>query len=452
MASEEGMEGEALSLFDVVLTREQTPGEGLTESFRCRLRFGEAGAETSVSVVPITVVAGKLLAAVPFLTWHRTPSRRILPRGGLSRPVLVEVAVPLEAEEGGVEDQAGVSVKAWIGFLSEELALAGVVGDPEEDTEIAEFGEEVGLAVHLPESALLAIADEHFSFVTAESGAPEPHRKAERAGKPKDSYDVRIGKLEEAFAEVRESLVGLPDLVKTVRESVARKSGPGPSGPAKSGAVIYPGLDPSAVAAARAAGFPEDQLAKLAAAARKQPTLKEAPQRAQRPTNVLSESEEEDAAALGIGGDGEQLGSQPAVERAVVQLAKIVATMQKEKSGKSGLEGILEKAEGGGSADSSGVQGGGSRGKAGAFKKLKAALQENPEWLYSNVEALMDEDFMLVRAAPGVSHQPTTTRAWLEHRSKLLHFQSSVRAAWLIGGIHDALKGGEWQKLGRGQP
>ena len=443
MASEEGMEGEALSLFDVVLTREQTPGEGLTESFRCRLRFGEAGAETSVSVVPITVVAGKLLAAVPFLTWHRTPSRRILPRGGLSRPVLVEVAVPLEAEEGGVEDQAGVSVKAWIGFLSEELALAGVVGDPEEDTEIAEFGEEVGLAVHLPESALLAIADEHFSFVTAESGAPEPHRKAERAGKPKDSYDVRIGKLEEAFAEVQESLVGLPDLVKTVRESVARKSGPGPSGPAKSGAVIYPGLDPSAVAAARAAGFPEDQLAKLAAAAGKQPTLKEAPKRAQRPTNVLSESEEEeDAAALGIGGDGEQLGSQPAVERAVVQLAKIVATMQKEKSGKSGLEGILEKAEGGGSADSSGVQGGGSRGKAGAFKKLKAALQENPEWLYSNVEALMDEDFMLVRAAPGVSHQPTTTRAWLEHRSKLLHFQSSVRAAWLIGGIHDALKGG----------
>ena len=158
---------------------------------------------------------------------------------------------------------------------------------------------------------------------------------------------------------------------------------------------------------------------------------------------MLSESEEEeDATALGIGGDGEQLGSQPAVERAVVQLAKIVAIMQKEKSSKSGLEGILEKAEGGGSADSSGAQSGGSRGKAAAFKKLKAALQENPEWLYSNVEALMDEDFNLVRAAPGVSHQPTTTRAWLEHRSKLLHFQSSVRAAWLIGGIHDALKGG----------
>ena len=242
---------------------------------------------------------------------------------------------------------------------------------------------------------------------------------------------------------MRESLVGLPDLVKTVRQSMARNSGPGQTGPASPGAVIYPGLDPSAVAAARAAGFPEGQLAKLAAAAGKQPALKEAPKRAPKPRNVLSESEEEeDAAALGIGGDGEQLDSQPAVERAVVQLAKIVAIMQKEKSSKSGLEGILEKAEGGGGADPSGAQSGGSRGKAAAFKKLKAALQENPEWLYSNVEALMDEDFNLVRAAPGVSQQPTTTRAWLEHRSKLLYFQSSVRAAWLIGGIHDALKGG----------
>ena len=227
-------------------------------------------------------------------------------------------------------------------------------------------------------------------------------------------------------------MVGLPDLVKTVRQSVPQRSGPGPAGPAKSGAVVYPGLDPSAVAAARAAGFPGDQLAKLAAAAGKQPALKEAPKRAQRPRNVLSESEEEeDATALGIGGDGEQLGSQPAVERAVVQLAKIVAIMQKEKSSKSGLEGILEKAEGGGSADSSGAQSGGSRGKAAAFKKLKAALQENPEWLYSNVEALMDEDFNLVRAAPGVSHQPTTTRAWLgasEQAASLSEFSASSLA------------------------
>lgn len=233
-------------------------------------------------------------------------------------------------------------------------------------------------------------------------------------------------------------------MVKTVKASAVVHQSPKGAGPAKPGAVVYPGLDPAAVAAAGAAGFPEEQLAKLAAVAGKPPNLKEAPRKVQKPKNVLSESEaeEEDEAALGIGGEGGSADRPPAVERAVLQLAKIVSAMQKEKSSKSGLEGILEKAEGGGSGELGGVQAGGPRSKAAAFKKLKAALQENPEWLYSNVESLMDEDFTLVRAAPGASHQPTTTRAWLEHRSKLLHFQSSVRAAWLIAGIHDALKEG----------
>ena len=210
MASDDSVGGEALSLFDVVLTREQTPGEESPESFRCRLRFGEAGAETSVSVVPITVVAGKLLAAVPFLTRHKTPARRILLRSGLSRPVLVEFDVPVDTEDGA-EEPATVKVKAWIGFLSEELSMTGEVGDPEEDTVIAEFGEEAGLAVHLPEDALISLADEHFAFVTAESGAAGPRHSSGRHSsgrrqEHRDSYEARIEKLEAAFAEVRESL------------------------------------------------------------------------------------------------------------------------------------------------------------------------------------------------------------------------------------------------------
>eukprot|EP00438_Fugacium_kawagutii_P028867 Skav225489 [mRNA] locus=scaffold1360:5423:9203:- [translate_table: standard] len=352
----------------------------------CILRFGEAGAETSVSVIPIIVVSGKLLAAVPFLTWHKTPSKRILPRDGLSRPVLVEIAVAPQVAEG--DEPLEHIVKAWIGFLSGELAGSGVVGEPEEDTEIAEFGEELGLQLFLPEESLLSIADEHFAFVTAESG--------------------------EATASAAKKKRSKQDLGRTCSHS---------------GFV----------------GLPEEQLARLASLAGHQPPLREVPKKHAPATNVLSESEEEEeeAALLGIGGSGGQSGlAMPPVEKAVVDLAKIVKSLQKEKTKKNGLEAILDQVEGGGSMDASSSQGGASRGKAAAYKKLKSALQENPEWIYTNIEALMDEDFNQMRLAPGSHHQPTTSRAWVEHRSKLLHYQSSIRATWLLAGIHDALKAG----------
>lgn len=441
--AEAALDGEHLSLFDVVLTnRKQLDGFGPQST--CTLQFGEVGAETLVSVVPITVVSGKLLAAVLFLTWHKTPARRILPRDGLARPILVQVSVAPDISAGSAEAEE-VVVKAWIGFLSAELAATGTVGALEEEHEVACFGEEAGVRVQLPEEALVNIADEHFGFVTAESGAAgEVGVAASRAKKKSkdDPQEARLRMLEAAMEEIRSSLASL--------QPKANSSGAAAQ-PFRGSAVeslppplpVYPGLDASAVAAARAAGLPEDQLAKLAAAAGHKPALQEARKRMPQPTNVLSETEDEDKeAALGIGGEGEAGGAtQPVVERAVVQLAKIVKNMQKDKSTRSGLEGILDRAEGSSSIDSAGGQTSGTRGKAAAYKKLKAALQDNPEWLFTNVEALMDEDFMLVRAAPGSSHQPTTSRAWVEQRSKLLHFQSAIRATWLLAGIHDALKG-----------
>ena len=48
------------------------------------------GEPTSVACIAITEVEGRLLVAVPFATWHRVTSKRILPQRALSKPVVLE--------------------------------------------------------------------------------------------------------------------------------------------------------------------------------------------------------------------------------------------------------------------------------------------------------------------------------------------------------------------------
>ena len=58
---------------------------------------------------------------------------------------------------------------------------------------------------------------------------------------------------------------------------------------------LCPGLGPAVVAAARQSGFPEDQLQKLAALARKPVRMDDVPPKKPRQRGVLSESEEDEA-------------------------------------------------------------------------------------------------------------------------------------------------------------
>ena len=136
----------------------------------------------------------------------------------------------------------------------------------------------------------------------------------------------------------------------------------------------------------------------------------------------------------------------PPVERAVVQLTKLVANLAKSKQNKGGLEGILERLETSGAAESSSGTQTSSRSKAAAYKKLTETLVKNPEWIWANIEGPMEEDFNLAKTGPGMSAAPVNSRSWLEHRSKLPHYPSSIRAAWIISGIHDALRKGKQEE------
>ena len=56
------------------------------------------------------------------------------------------------------------------------------------------------------------------------------------------------------------------------------------------------------------------------------------------------------------------------------------------------------------------------------------------------IEEAIDEDFLQVKNSPGVSAQDFSTRAWVEHRSKLQHYPQTIRMAWILAGAHDAMR------------
>jgi hypothetical protein len=436
--AEVGEAVEGRSLADLCVAG-QTSGEIHPDTHRCRLNFlSPEGADVSVAFVPIVHVEGKLLVAVPFVAWHRTASRRLLPKGALSKPVPVEVSGTL-VEEAAEEESIDITTKAWVGFLSAELLQAAVIGEPEEGAITAEFGEELEVRVQLSALVLVAIADEHFSFVSAQSGAASVAASPSLRSAAGGRLEERLEKLETAFQEVRGSLGGLSEVVSFVRK---QKSKGGDAGAAakKQEPNLCPGLDPAVVAAARQSGFPEDQLQKLAALARKPVRMDDVPPKKPRQRGVLSESEEDEADLEGE--DQEATAEGPPIERAILQLTKVVKTLAKSKQGRAGLDGILDRAEGGAAVDapSSSNSQGSSRSKAAAYKKLKSALKENPDWLWESVESQMAEDFTTLKSGPGLEQLPVTSRSWLEHRSRLLNFPTSIRAAWLIAGIHDCLR------------
>ncbi len=158
--------------------------------------------------------------------------------------------------------------------------------------------------------------------------------------------------------------------------------------------------------------------------------------------SVLSESEEEEEEEYIEEAEPEEQAEgspAPLVEKAVLQLTKIVGSLAKKKKGSKDLDLCLDAAQEGGAVESSSSQSS-SRSKAAAYKRLRGALTEQPGLLCQAIEDAMEEDFAQLRAAPGSAALPISTRGWIEHRSRLQYYQNTIRFAWILGGIHDALR------------
>eukprot|EP00439_Symbiodinium_sp_Y106_P038600 s1427_g4.t1 len=97
------------------------------------------------------------------------------------------------------------------------------------------------------------------------------------------------------------------------------------------------------------------------------------------------------------------------------------------------LDGV---SSGGASAEGGAVT---SRKNSVARRALRQALHDSPEEIYHVVERLMLEDLLSTTLSPGMPRPTLSGRAWLENRSRLTNYQASVRTAWGVGGILDAL-------------
>ena len=205
-----------------------------------------------------------------------------------------------------------------------------------------------------------------------------------------------------------------------------------------------PGLDPAVLTSAREAGILEEQLRTLSKLVAKSSTMQDAPSMPRKPAlrkNPLSETEEEGPEDVESEEEAasEEEGAAP-IEKAVLQLTRIVGDLAKSKDKKGrDVEALLDGVDGD-AADPS--QSSGGKSKAAVYKKMKSCLRDNPKYLYATVMELMEQDFHVLRTAPGSSSQATSWRAWIEHRSRIGHFPTTIRFCWILGGVLDALQAG----------
>lgn len=383
---------------------------------------------TSVSVISICAVDQSVLVCVPDGAWHRLKAKRALPDRALRTPVRVAVRPCSEVDRATAVPEASLYV--WLGLLAPELEAATTF----DDDEYAEIGfplSNTGMPTVPYAEALVAVCRDHFEYLTAESGdGPEGEAKVSN----------RLGKLEEGFDEIREMLRGLVAAKSLPSPLVPPVSKAQPSKQSKPAGV--PGLDPQLVQQALASGITPAALGEMSKlfAPPGFPAAQPARGQVGSDKDEYSEEDEEEEAVVGGGhGSADQL------SRAVVSLSKIVKDMRIEKKTKKdkSLEALLDHAEGSGSLRD---VGGSSRSKAAALRSLQSTLISQPSLIYQAIEKNLQADWEASSSTPGVNISQISARGWIEHRSRIQAYPNSVRMAWVLGGIWDALRGGRHEE------
>ena len=449
-----------------------TDGETLEQYPVCLLACGDGPGDPTVQVIQICQFEGKTLCAVPQAVWNRAVSKRVLPQGSLLRPNLVEVQASLQ--ENLFEPLEGAFFKLWVGFLREDLVQALEILD---EFSCDYYFEEEGL---LPFGrALVEVAQDHYAFFSADGGP----RDAEGLSIPEDVEEEmingapltpeeygsvlegRITKLEDMMVAMNTNLQsflnqqGVPNQSKkkptpkpgaktpVAKEKVTRKTttGGGVPGLATSSSNPYPNLDAGVVKAALQAGVPAENLAemqKLMTAGGKAAKTKDLNMKV-KPTDYLSEDEALDSAEEliatanaepGLVGGGNLSGD--ALSR-LTEIVELLTDEKKKKASGSLLERALDVG-GGTSSSEAPLQGSGKKAAA-ARRALRTAFEERPEEISALVEKLMYEDLNSTTLPPGMPARGLNARAWVEHRSRVMNYRTSVYAAWGAAGILDSL-------------
>lgn len=391
---------------------------------------------TTVACISVCAVDQSVLVALPDSAWHRLKRNRFLPADTLRKAVRVAVKACEPGDRALAREEA--SLHLWLGLLAPGLEEQVVFGSDEE-AEMSFGVDENGVPLEPFAEALVAVGRDHFTFFSAESAVEPPPGGAD--------MEERMGKMEAGLDKLLKLVTGL--------QLPQGPQGP-PNGPTSSGAVksvgatakappaggggmdpmlmqqaLASGLDPSTVAEfgklQQPPGLGRKSALRTPAAAAPLP----------RPAETSDSSSEE-----GEDAEGEDSGSADPLQKAVVQLSKIVKDIRQEKKGRKsrGLEALLDGAEGGGSLRD---VGGSSRSKAAALRTLQQTLSSHPELIYEAIEKQLQADWERSGSAPGLGLSLVSARGWLEHRSRIQNYASSVRPAWMLAGIWDCLRHGK---------
>ncbi|CAE6965207.1 unnamed protein product [Symbiodinium sp. CCMP2592] len=379
---------------------------------------------------------GSVIVAFPGKCWNRTPAKRAL---GLD---FVRKVTAARVRCAGAEDRSrslDSELRVCLGLLTAEGEAAfDFVRDFEGEVQIDySFGtsEQPELLPHA--GSLAELAKVTFEFVTAESAAQEAAPSLAPA-----AIEDRLGRLEGCFQSIQDDLKKLVAGQKTeaslpLREKakpVARAPPPKASGPK------FEGLDPQVVKAALDSGIDSKHIEEMGRFLRSQGKgMTDEPRpniRAKLARQTLEAEDDLDDEDPEDEDQPEEVEVKDPIHAAVTKLTAIAAQLAEGKKKETTLEALLDGSGSGEQASSSTS----TRKSAAALRVLRDRLHSRPQELTKVIERNLNADFALRPSLPGSAQVPVSCRAWLESRSRVQNYPSTIRFLWIIAGIADAIR------------
>ena len=414
--------------------------DGIDFCFGVGILQVSADSEHLIAIAVIAEVGNRVLAVVPVKAWDRTKSKRVLPQPIFDRAVSAVIS-GCTAEDRDQPSDPPLSVAVWAGYLKREFWASISFGGSAAPTIDFEDGESGDPCFPFAGGLVDMTVDKGLMAAPGFGGT--------------DS--TRLQNLEEKFSLLERGMQELLSLQRgeggfvspEEQPSAALGAGPKPKPapktkgytdppPGLSQIHSLPGLDPTTVAAGLQAGIPMEQMQELSRALGQKPgKLGDHPRAADKRTNLLSDSEDEDGAEADAAAD---TGVDPAdpMTKAIMKLTDIMGLLAKKKS--SNLEDALDQVGGGsGLGDVSSSMG---RKHAAARQALLRAFREEPKLIWGAIEKNMMEDFHLQSAVPNSASMQFSARGWCEHRSRIQPYIRTIRWVWAIAGVLDNLRDG----------
>ena len=196
------MDGMEESGVPLVAPRLVVDGEGvIATDYAPQLLTTSLG--VTIQCILVSEVGDRFLVAFPHLVWHRQPTKRVLPAQFLSKPTLMEVACCALVQRAEIVED--VLMKIWVGYVTAENYR--LIVEMEEGATVDYPFVIDGERDYLPfAQSLVDALQDHFAFLSAESGAPGGLGGAGAAEPLSQPLDARVANLEDNLEKISNNM------------------------------------------------------------------------------------------------------------------------------------------------------------------------------------------------------------------------------------------------------